>query len=499
MRTQKSAHPPELTVQVQDFGPISAGKIALKPLTLLIGPNNSGKSYAAMLTHAIFESYTPTTLTPDAHFFADDVSVRASRLGSVAKRIEELVDRLRKDPSARETPIPVELVAHTCRLVFENIYEKRLTEEIVRSFGAPLKDLVRLGTETFRLDVDVNSYRSRLELRKSRLAMVHRPEAGFPATIRLTAAETIRLDPPKGAILVGRQWLQAGKGAPELGPILADGLVHLCASRIRSSVPAACYYLPAARSGMLQAHKSLVAGVLRRVPYAGIEQLEIPRLSGTVLDFLSVLVALPEQKGPLYKLAEDFERQIIRGQIVLSRVSEGPYPEIRYKFQTATIPLHRASSTVSELAPLFLFVKYLLRPGGFLIIEEPEAHLHPENQRLVAHFLVRLVRSGVSVVVTTHSGYLLDQLSMFIMAHRVDETKRRERFGYGPDTYLTAGETAAYLFTYDEPTGGHRIAELEVDEEEGITQEEFGKIQEAMGDELIMLRRDLEKIDARKS
>jgi len=49
-----------LAVEAKDFGPISDGKITLKPLTLFIGPNNSGKSYAAMLVHSIFESYTPT-------------------------------------------------------------------------------------------------------------------------------------------------------------------------------------------------------------------------------------------------------------------------------------------------------------------------------------------------------------------------------------------------------------------------------------------------------
>ena len=38
-----------LAVEAKDFGPISDGKITLKPLTLFIGPNNSGKSYAAML------------------------------------------------------------------------------------------------------------------------------------------------------------------------------------------------------------------------------------------------------------------------------------------------------------------------------------------------------------------------------------------------------------------------------------------------------------------
>jgi predicted ATPase len=39
----------ELEVEVENFGPISSGRVRLKPLTIFIGPNNSGKSYTAML------------------------------------------------------------------------------------------------------------------------------------------------------------------------------------------------------------------------------------------------------------------------------------------------------------------------------------------------------------------------------------------------------------------------------------------------------------------
>ena len=42
-----------LKLNIRDFGPISDAHISLKPLTIFVGPNNSGKSYAAMLTHSI--------------------------------------------------------------------------------------------------------------------------------------------------------------------------------------------------------------------------------------------------------------------------------------------------------------------------------------------------------------------------------------------------------------------------------------------------------------
>jgi len=44
----------ELEVEIENFGPISSGKARLRPLTIFIGHNNSGKSYTAMLICSIF-------------------------------------------------------------------------------------------------------------------------------------------------------------------------------------------------------------------------------------------------------------------------------------------------------------------------------------------------------------------------------------------------------------------------------------------------------------
>ena len=42
-----------ISVTVKDFGPIIEGSVELKPLTVFIGPNNSGKSHLATLVYAL--------------------------------------------------------------------------------------------------------------------------------------------------------------------------------------------------------------------------------------------------------------------------------------------------------------------------------------------------------------------------------------------------------------------------------------------------------------
>jgi hypothetical protein len=46
-----------IKLQVSEFGPIVEGAVHLKPLTIFVGPNNSGKSYFAVLAYALFLSF----------------------------------------------------------------------------------------------------------------------------------------------------------------------------------------------------------------------------------------------------------------------------------------------------------------------------------------------------------------------------------------------------------------------------------------------------------
>lgn len=165
------------------------------------------------------------------------------------------------------------------------------------------------------------------------------------------------------------------------------------------------------------------------------------------------------------------------------------YPDIFYQAAGGEkFPLHRTSSMVSELAPLVLFLKYRIDPGDFIIIEEPESHLRPESQRKLAAGLVKLIKSGVKVLATTHSDYLLQQLSNFIRLSRIPEEQRIKE-GYSPNDYLKPEKVGAYLFEFDNEKQGSFVKELEVNAEEGIPEEEFAKVTEALYKETVFLDR----------
>jgi ABC-type multidrug transport system ATPase subunit len=108
--------------------------------------------------------------------------------------------------------------------------------------------------------------------------------------------------------------------------------------------------------------------------------------------------------------------------------------------------MHLVSSSVKALSGLSFYLRHLAQRGNFLIIDEPELNLHPDNQRRVAKLLVRLARSGVKVMISTHSDYVIRELNNAIMLSADTTGELRRRYGYEPEDTLSPAHVGAYLF-----------------------------------------------------
>jgi len=162
-------------------------------------------------------------------------------------------------------------------------------------------------------------------------------------------------------------------------------------------------------------------------------------------------------------------------------------PQIVYRLKGTAIPLNLMSSSITETAPLQLFQQGKMPHADVLVLEEPEAHLHPENQARLAKHIVRLVNSGVCVLLITHGVYFLEQLSMFVRMSRVAAEERKD-LGYAKGDFLEADDVAPYLFKKN-GSGGYAIQAIEHTPDDGISQDEFGRVTEIMYNKEIRIER----------
>jgi predicted ATPase len=57
-------------------------------------------------------------------------------------------------------------------------------------------------------------------------------------------------------------------------------------------------------------------------------------------------------------------------------------------------------------------------PGGLLVVENPESHLHPAGQSAMGRFLARIAAAGTQVVLETQSDHVLDGLRRAVGAEQ---------------------------------------------------------------------------------
>ena len=480
--------PINLRLTLRNFGPVAHGDISIKPLTVLIGPNNSGKSYVAMLLRSILAAQSQVT---------------GPRLGPnhAAAACRDMLQKKYKQSKYKMAVTKLESKKILGILLDEDL-GPALERQIARDFGSNMRDLVRTGKNDASVEVSERDPGSG-ETRRLAIKLGGRLSA---RTVVKPTGYVVEARPgcrhyhvntderPRHRNDEDRHAEEARHTSPdrpnpyEAAAADPDALCTACATDITEAIsgqfqfktaPRAAYYFPAVRSGILQGHKALSAGIVAHAPYGGIAPTETPPLTGVVGDFISQITLLSRAEGPFAAMARDMENELLGGNVVLSAAARNAYPEIAYRSGGSEMPLHRSSSTISEIAPLSLYLKHIVNKGSFLIIEEPEEHLHPASQLVLAKYLVRLIRGGVGILVTTHSSFLLEKLAKYMMAGTLAPEQRSADLGYGRDDFLMQGEVSVHLFER-RPDGGHRIKPVERDEEYGISQEEFVRVSEAL-------------------
>ncbi|MGB0931178.1 MAG: AAA family ATPase [Chitinophagales bacterium] len=392
-----------MKIEVKNLGPIKEGTISLdSDLILLTGPNNSGKSYLAYLVYGI--------------------------------------------------------MAIDNRKVVDGYYDwshymHSLQKQFSKNDSISIEKLIKI------LNADLNTYNLRIFSSKNINPNFY---------LKNAANLKVELNPEKGFFLEPNIKLEQIIWVRTPFSMIAKNLFHSL------KLPPTFFY-PAERTAINMLAKEVyreksierdeLAHLALKEDWEKLKELTqrkvVPRYPLAINDYIGFVYDLEntsKNESEFASFADEIEELLLKGKISLSE-----YGDIRF-MPTGTeevLEIHVSSSLVKSLSGLILYLRHSAKKGDLIIIDEPELNLHPDNQRLMARVLARMVNKGFKLMVSTHSDYIIRQLNNLIMLHNSENEKAeelRKYYGYEEEDTLDFNRVVSYFFN------GNSMQEIAADE-----------------------------------
>ena len=463
-----------LMLSVRNFGPIYSAEVELRPLTVFVGPSNTGKSYLAILIYALHKFFNSSKTQRPADFYRrqnlfGQREISEEYITHLHDKAEQVFSQMEMESLTEDFTLPDEIASLIRPLLNDVLSEDDLTDEMMRCFGIDeLRRLIRQGSkESAELALLSKG------LRESEHYKITIKKETFTTSI----PDTTPFQVGRNAFNEWYHWRQSLMTREltdnQKKSYLMDVLIYELFDNIISSfvnpMSQPAYYLPASRTGIMHARNVVMGSLIQGASRTGLRT-ERALLSGVVADFLKQLIELDDlartRERPIWDLPQRLENEILRGAIHIKNSVTG-YPVFSYHPTgwTEDIPLMNTSSMVSELAPVVLYLRHVVSPGEVLIIEEPEAHLHPELQVAFIRHLAAAVRSGIRVIITTHSEWVLEELANLVRLSDLPES-RRQGIG-GADYALSPDQVGTWLFEPKKRPKGSKVRKMLLDVDYG--------------------------------
>lgn len=419
---------------VKNLGPLKEAQVDLsKRLIVLAGPNSSGKTYLAWSVYGLFRTRDAGTLPEERLTPLVNTLLEKSEL--------DLREFLRQYGQEFAT-----LRAERCAGSLHRIFATDPARFVDAELSLRL-DETDDASDTRAFTIILAAY----GIAGSMHGQVRKPTASFLFSRKVTPAEGTSslvslssLSPDESATI---RWNDVF--ARLVNDVLFGTTIIFPAERIATSIFAKelslrrfdlvddLLDLEAGRAGSAESIPERVQEAAQRYPWP-------------IRDSLRVAADLEHrsrfESDWFMDLADEIEETVMGG-----KVKVGEYGQLAFSPTGAPeleLGVHVTASVVKSLSSLVFYFRHQAKPGDFLIIDEPELNLHPDNQRKIARILAKAVNRGFKIMISSHSDYLMRELNNLIMLSQPSEkaTQLRERLGYDEDCLLRPEQLGVYLF-----------------------------------------------------
>lgn len=180
-----------------------------------------------------------------------------------------------------------------------------------------------------------------------------------------------------------------------------------------------------------------------------------------------------EESLSLHKEIIELLYKVVGGKYIVREFGIEFAPGARQRITKGKFLIQRASSSVRSLLMLNYYILNVAQKGDILMIDEPELNLHPNSQILMGRLIALLVNAGVKVFITTHSDYIVRELSNCIMLNNLsnEQIDKLSKKGYAKEYKLEFNKVKAYLAQKNK--GKNTLKQVKIDCKRGIFMDTF--------------------------
>ncbi len=393
-------------LRIRNFKSLAdTGDLAMKPLTILVGPNSSGKS-------ALFKALLALKQTSESRDLQSPLVVNGDyvELGSYGdfvyghdlSKVFSIEARLSGDP----------LLDRIGRIVQRMLNRSHKTSEIP-SFS---KDI--------RFEVEFQYNKGTQQIQVKTVAATGGTLDLFRATRNRKGVYKAKTPLSSGNFVLSKFYLLRLEELPD-----PESLNKTRSDVFRRSLNHSLLFSTFGQFIQELFSRTHYLGPLRAAPeryyIAGGETPQDVGLAGEraieVLRMHSRLTGSPaESRGLVTKVEEWVKRFGFSLEVKFSQASPTVY-EVRFVDPHTKIPVNIADVGFGASQVLPVIVEgFYSPPGCTFLIEQPEIHLHPKAQATLGDLLVDLSKHERQVIVETHSEHIINRVQLRIADETID-------------------------------------------------------------------------------